>query len=1185
MMKKFLLLFLMLPFLGFGQITAGSYIINNANSDSNFKTLTAAVTYINTVGVSGPVTFLLDENQTVTSQIEIKQFAGTSSTNTLTIKPNVGKQIAVSGNIYNGAVIAFNNADNIIIDGEGTLNINNSNNFGYGTRAGIWLYNGSDNNKIQNLNINLDLGSITVGMLSVGIFAGGNRLSMDSKGNNLANTIKNVVFKKVKQAIVVIGNDQNNAYWTIVNNTIESTDNNSKAFLGIYILNASNYNVSGNNVNGIRIPKNFSGNTSHSGIYLENANGGVIEKNIVANIESNIDNGYGYGIFVKGSSNKVYDNSIKNLNSTSTNDGSYGIRSEGNNITIYNNDIANIFSSEGKNTNGIYISGDNQLVYNNFINDVKSAGGGGTDSQNGFGIYIKSGSVVRLYYNTVVLKTNQKSGVSAALFINMGSHLDIRNNIFANMQTSSSTKRFAIYYTANGASNFDFLDFNDYYSNQHIGSWGDYSTLSNIKSTLTDWRAVSYEDGGSIDLLPNFLNISDLHLQTGTVNDALKVGTSISGIATDIDGNTRDSKKPYMGADEIVCTLPVPAILTTEPTCEAAGTAKITNYSSANTYEFLPIGPSVGTDGVISDIISGVNYKVAAKNGNCISVTSLSFFVTSQTTVFNGSWSTPPTPNLSAIIQSQYSSKKNGKLNVCSLTITNNSAVTINKENSFTVQNNVIVDMGSSLTIESDANLIQINNAAPANSGNITVLRDIKIGVGRTQYNYLGSPVTFASGQNLKTIYPGITFALYHVESNNFFGNSSGANIPGRGLAVKEPTTTGVAAGTTVVTAQYKGVPQNGEIRFALANSNTDTNSSFGYNLLGNPYPSNIDLTKLYDLNGGDHAKGKVSKNIDATFYLWDNEVNNDIALAQQGSAYKGQAYAVYNVLAGSKGTGTSAAGYLNNNIIGAKKPVQVLKVGQGFMTKARGKNYTLIFNNSIRTDAEVKSNFLGRAQSQDAEDDRFWLKLISPANLTSTMAVVYYEGGGNTFGAEDSESKLGSDDIFSLVDDQKVAVNGKSSFVDTDRIALGTQHFQAGIYTIGLEAKEGVFAQGQPIYLKDKQTGSVKKLTDDTYSFEVEAGETADRFEIIYQPETVLVTDTKTKESVVVYRDADQFIIKAQKRLATVFVDDLSGKMIKVLKPHQKEVALDANQLSSGVYVLSITAEDGEVFNRKISK
>lgn len=555
------------------------------------------------------------------------------------------------------------------------------------------------------------------------------------------------------------------------------------------------------------------------------------------------------------------------------------------------------------------------------------------------------------------------------------------------------------------------------------------------------------------------------------------------------------------------------------------------------------------------------------------------------TVTWNGKkWNCPPNINKKAIIEGSYNTATNGAFEANNLTV-NKGKLTIARQFPVTIENEINVNIPGAVEVQSDANLIQINNAAPANLGNITVLRDIKIGAGRTQYNYLGSPVTFASGQNLKTIYPGITFALYHVESNNFFGNSSGANIPGRGLAVKEPTTTGVAAGTTVVTAQYKGVPQNGEIRFALANSNTETNSSFGYNLLGNPYPSNIDLTKLYDLNGGDHAKGKVSKNIDATFYLWDNEVNNDIALSQQGSAYKGQAYAVYNVLAGSKGTGTSAAGYLNNNIIGAKKPEQVLKVGQGFMTKAIAKNYTLIFNNSIRTEAEVTSSFLGRAQSQDAEDDRFWLKLISPANLTSTMAVVYYEGGSNTFGAEDSESKLGSDDISSLVDDQKVAVNGKSSFTDSDKIALGTQHFQSGIYTIGLEAKEGVFAQGQPIYLKDKQTGNVTKLTEGTYSFEVEAGETADRFEIIYQPETVLVTDTKTKESVVVYRDADQFIIKAPKRLATVFVYDLSGKMIKVLKPNQKEVALDANQLSSGVYVLSITAEDGEVFNRKISK
>lgn len=1148
MMKKFLLLFLMLPFLAFGQLS-GPYLINTASTDAHFKTLAAAVAHINEVGVKNPVTFLIDEDQTVTSPIEIKQFTGSNKINTLTIKPNFGKSIVIKANMPNNftgiaAVFMFNAAKNVIIDGSNddslTKNLTLINNgiLDEVSRAVIWVASDGVNKctalTVKNTKLQFTKRTAPARILSA-VYSGSN--SMDKNKNlnvqpsTAANSnilVENNEMINVKDGININGSSEpteSPAGWIIKGNKIGSSINVEKPIRGIFLSNVLEYTISDNIIDGVLNTENQGNDTA--GILLLGTSSGKIARNYIINIGNSIyNNGYSTsGILINSSG-------VTNIN---------------------NNIITNVF---------VDTADSNDYNYHNKAH----------------GILVSKGSTINIIYNTIMMKGAPSStAYSSCVYVMGGLGITIKNNIFINSQ---SNKQYAIF--KNGGT-FASITNNNYYitnakdkfanrikNEEYIGATG-----------FTSWNK-SVSDNKSVSILPKFVSDKDLHLQNDGANDTLQ-GIFIPEITSDVDGDIRT--KPYMGADEIVCKLPVPTILTTEPTCEAAGTAKITNYSSANTYEFLPIGLSVGTDGIISGLIAGVSYKVTAKNGNCVSVASLSFFVTSQTTVFNGSWSTPPTPNLSAIIQSQYSSKINGKLNVCSLTITNNSAVAINKKNSFTVQNNVIVDMGSSLTIESDANLIQINNASPANSGNITVLRDIKIGAGRTQYNYLGSPVTFASGQNLKTIYPGITFALYHVESNNFFGNSSGANIPGRGLAIKEPTTTGVAAGTTVVTAQYKGVPQNGEIRFALANSNTDTNSSFGYNLLGNPYPSNIDLTKLYDLNGGDHAKGKVSKNIDATFYLWDNEVNNDIALAQQGSAYKGQAYAVYNVLAGSKGTGTSAAGFLNNNIIGAKKPEQVLKVGQGFMTKAIAKNYTLIFNNSIRTEAEVTSSFLGRAQSQDAEDDRFWLKLISPANLTSTMAVVYYEGGSNTVGAEDSESKLGSDDIFSLVDDQKVAVNGKSSFVDTDRISLGTQHFQAGIYTIGLEAKEGVFAQEQPIYLKDKQTGSVTKLTEGTYSFEVEAGETADRFEIIYQPETVLVTDTKTKESVVVYRDADQFIIKAPKRMATVFVYDLSGKMIKVLKPHQKEVALDANQLSSGVYVLNITTEDGEVFNRKISK
>lgn len=612
-------------------------------------------------------------------------------------------------------------------------------------------------------------------------------------------------------------------------------------------------------------------------------------------------------------------------------------------------------------------------------------------------------------------------------------------------------------------------------------------------------------------------------------------------------------------------------------------TATPTNGGSNPTYQWKVNGIAIEnaqsatyTTGNLkaNDVISVIMVSNAELCSPAEPVTSNEISLKLQIAVYDGAWSIPPGPNVSAEIRSAYNVAAQDDLKVCSLHITNNAAVTVSS--TLTVLNELKVDAGSMLTILSDANLLQENNGR--NTGNITVLRDIKIGAARTQYNYLGSPVEFAAGQTYKTIYPGIAFSLYHNEANNLFYNSSGVNVPGRGLAVKEPTVAGVPAGNSTVTAKYIGVPQNGTIRFPLANSNTATNTSLGYNLVGNPYPSNIDLKELYKLNRGNPA----APNISSTFYLWDNEVNNDIAETQQGSNYSGQAYAVFNTTAGLNGTGTTAAGYTNGR--GSLKiPGNRVSVAQGFMVKANVKNYTLLFNNSVRTDKKASTVFLGKTDpSENEQDNRFWLKMITPSNLTNALAVVYFEGGQRSVGIEDSESRGGSDELYSEVDGVHLAINGREQFQDTDALTLGSRHYAEGIYTIELAEKEGIFANGQNIYLKDTQTGILTNLSQGSYSFTANAGESTGRFQIVYKAESVLVTESAAAEKTVIYRDANEVIIKSPQIIAQVDVYDPSGKLWKQLKPNQKIAGVDVSALPNSVYILKITSKSGEAVSRK---
>lgn len=476
------------------------------------------------------------------------------------------------------------------------------------------------------------------------------------------------------------------------------------------------------------------------------------------------------------------------------------------------------------------------------------------------------------------------------------------------------------------------------------------------------------------------------------------------------------------------------------------------------------------------------------------------------------------------------------------------------------------------VVVESEGNLLQVNDGTSINTGNITAKKIINITNLRKQYNYLISPL---EGQSLKTIYPGIDEVLYHNQTNNYFYNSTGAYIKGRGLAVKEPNTsgTGVPAGSPTVSATYTGYPTNGAFTFGMVNSaptvlGTGTTAR-GYNLIGNPYPSNIDLTQLYSINGGNGGT------LNSTFYFWDSSVND--IYVQQGSSYGGQSYGQFNA---ASGLGTPATGDFGSASL--VKPTRFVKTGKAFMARSLAATTTLQFNNSIRTNTSAPLNSRGTAIEEDS-GDHYWLSLVSPANIASTIAVGYLPNGDNGLARDDSFSMMGSDALYSIVENEKISINGRSPFDVNDVIPLGTVHFAAGNYQIVLKEKAGIFANGQHIYLKDNQTGIITNLSEGNYTFQTNAGESTGRFEIIYKPQTVLATDLTTKEELVVYQDRGDFVVKAQsKKITDLQVFDMNGRLLLKLEPQSTKAVIPAAMFINGVYVLKVN-QGAKVTTKKV--
>ena len=245
------LLLLFLPVLGTAQALSGTYHIG-ASQPAPFNTITNAIARINTSGVTGPVTFLLDDatyDASETFPIVITAFTGASAVNTLTIKPNAGKTVVVRSNSGSPtSIFDLDGADYVIFDGNNgsvnrALTVYNNSTVHTSAKTVFWLRNTATFNQFKNLNIQQNFSAKSD--LSLGLFAGGASISTSSNANNPNTTVDNVNFVDVKHLLYVNGTDAaGNANWTVNNNTNSSTNSANKPFAGLLLINTSNFTVS-----------------------------------------------------------------------------------------------------------------------------------------------------------------------------------------------------------------------------------------------------------------------------------------------------------------------------------------------------------------------------------------------------------------------------------------------------------------------------------------------------------------------------------------------------------------------------------------------------------------------------------------------------------------------------------------------------------------------------------------------------------------------------------------------------------------------------------------------------------------------------------------------------------------------------------------------------------------------------
>lgn len=528
----------------------------------------------------------------------------------------------------------------------------------------------------------------------------------------------------------------------------------------------------------------------------------------------------------------------------------------------------------------------------------------------------------------------------------------------------------------------------------------------------------------------------------------------------------------------------------------------------------------------------------------------------SSSTTWNGTtWSNgEPSADKDVIFNGDYTFN-NETLNACSLFVLDGAHVLFTQKANAIIVHNVTVEQTASLVFESDSNLIQI--LGNQNTGTVTVKRKSS-NVKKDDFTLWSSPVI---GQTLLGFSP-------QTLTNRFYTYSSTENIYN---TVQTPATTTFEAGKGYLirigedhpnTPQqwegtFTGIPNTGEITIPLSYVN-DTKA---YNAVGNPYPSPISVTRFLNDN---------SNVIDGTLWLWRK--TDDPAKSS---------YAALTKLGYQANTPYDSSNTIQNPYL--LDAEGIINTGQGFIVKAKAAS-DLVFNNTMRKAINTDIFFRNADDSDVMTVSRFWLN-VTAENVFSQTLIGYTSEAttGFDYGMDGESIMDGGITFYSIAADKKLAIQARPEFTDSDTVAMGFKTQSTGTFTVTLDHMDGLFTQGQEIYLKDNTTGTIHDLTKGSYSFTSAAGTFENRFTIVYNQTLGTNNPQEQLKDVIVYSNNNMVKIQSTEQIQSVIVYDLLGRTLYE-NDNVNDVTFTSSQIKTKeVVIAKIILSNTTVISKKI--
>lgn len=393
----------------------------------------------------------------------------------------------------------------------------------------------------------------------------------------------------------------------------------------------------------------------------------------------------------------------------------------------------------------------------------------------------------------------------------------------------------------------------------------------------------------------------------------------------------------------------------------------------------------------------------------------------------------------------------------------------------------------------------------------------------KEKWHYISSPVKNSTAN----FFSGAYLNYYDTDLSDWvaFTSLNQAVNTLQGYSTKLPNT---FSGQTLTFSGELNTAKDNPISISLSNGGSQ------YNLVGNPFPSTID---------------------------WDNANWTKTNLAN--------AIYIWNPATGSY------TSYVNG--VGVNSGTRYIAANQGFFVQATGANPNLqIDNNDVRIN-QAQSFFKG--EENDEVIEQLSVSILSE-NGQDEIIIRFDEDATEGFDAEFDANKMFGNNSLAQVyasdnSGNKMAIHSLKSIKETNFVHLGLQIETSGSYTLSFDDKNS-FSEFVSVKLEDTKDESITEISvQDTYTFDYEDNENANRF-ILHFKDVTAVHDIDNQTLFAYYSLGSIYITNDDNaKFEHVQLINMAGQVIKTESLTEDSLhKMKVSNIKTGMYVLQLMSE-----------